>query len=271
MENQTTAPTSAPTLVQIDKELQDSLANLAAKHVTVSYTLVGILLVVLCFGAFGAYFAAKWVDKEVAQAQSAEKLFNQEQQTATMANQQYQQELASHNADRIQWAAQQVQLVQAYSTHNQVVTQQIKQVTQAGKSAQDAFADIHDAYKDNLTVSSASPQVSVDPASGEQMLAFPVSVVQQFTATKLDDDLQTANVANLDQQLSLEKQTNSTLTTDIAASQDDLTKQKAATQACSVALNDYKKVVVVSKFKKIMSGALKGVLFAGGIVIGHYL
>jgi hypothetical protein len=240
---------------------------------------------VLALGAVGAYFAAKWVDKEVAQAQAAEKLMVQYQkqaqvsdQQAQTANQQYLTELASHNADRVQWGIQQAKLLQAYTTSNQAVNQQIQQAVTPGKSAQDVYADLHGAFKDNPIVEGAALNVSTDPTSKEQLLTFSVPVVQQITATKLNLDLQLSNVGNLNQQLSLEKQANLSLTSDLTGAQTALTATQSALKAsqtaetqCEVTVKDYKKVVLPSKFKRIMGGALKGVIFVAGAALGHYL
>lgn len=264
-----TTPTS-PTSVSIDKELQDSLAALAHKHVTVSYTLVGVvvLMMLLCCG--GGYLALKVYEKEVARAEADEKTMQQDKSDYMALNQKLQTTLAQDAADRAAWAQQEARLVQQVNARNQVVNTQIVDVTKPGKSAEDAYADLHSAYKDNPTVESAPLSVSKDP-SGEQEMTFPVPAVQQFTATKLDRDRLFDNLDSTSQELTLEKQSNVTLTTDLnntKAAKDAL--QVTETQ-CETTVAAYKKVAVKSKFQKFLGGALKVVIFIGGVALGHYI
>lgn len=271
----TPATPAAPVLSTIDKDLQDSLASLAHKHVTVSYTLVGVLVLVLICGCIGAYFANGIFNKEVARAEADEKQMQQDKTDYTALNKTLTDTLAKDAADRTAWAQQVAQLVSQVAARNQVANQQITNVTQPGKSAEDAFADLHSAFKDNPTVESAALNVSKDPATGEQLMTFPVPAVQQFTATKIDRDRDAANLVSMGNELDLANQTNDSLKTDLTNTQAAKAKLETTEAACEKTVADYKKVVVPSRFKRILNGFFKGVTFVGGVavgaVIGHYI
>jgi hypothetical protein len=267
----TPTPATTSTALTTEQQLQASLAALANRHANVSYTLIGILILVLVVGGFGAYFANKFVDKEIAAAKTAEGLYDQQKVVAAQATELYQKELASHDADRTKWAQQEATLVTQYKTRTVYVQQQIAAVTAPGKSAQDVYADLHTAYKDNPPVASVPLAVSADPLTQEQLLTFPVTAVQQFTATKIDDDAQKENVDNLNQQLNLKQAANDSLTTDLASANGVIADDKVAIAAADKTIKDYKKVVAPSRFKRIMGGVLKGALFVGGVALGHYL
>ena len=265
-------PVPAPTIMNtIDKDLQDSLASLAHKHVTVTYVLIGVLVFVLALGGVGAYIGVKWVDASLARAEASEKLTAQYKTQYDALNLTYQNELAAHAADRAADAQKQAALISSMSNVNQKADTSIAKVLTPGKTATEAFADLKDAYKGTPSIGNLTLNVSKDSASGEQLLTFTVPEVQQVTATKLDRDRLTSNLDNVNQQLTLEKDKTTTLTSDLTNLQTAHTALIKTETQCETTVADYKKVVKPSKFKIVLGYALKGALFAGGIVIGHRL
>ena len=265
-----TPPVPTPTLVQIDKDLQDALAALAGKHVTVSYVVVGVLVLVLSLTGIGGYFALQQIDKAEARAEVAEKTMEQDKQQYTTALASYQQQLAADTADRAADAQKLAQLELSLVAINKTTQTQVNNVTTPGKSAQEAYVDLINAYKDNKTVSAVTLDTTTDP-SGEQLMAFPIPVVQQFSAIKIEGDGCKSDVVNLSEQLDVQKDENTTLNTDLTNNQKALGDlQKTETQ-CEATVKDYKKLTTPSKFKKIMGVALKVVLFIGGAALGHSL
>jgi predicted RND superfamily exporter protein len=275
----------------IDKELQASLAALAHKHVTVSYVLIGVIVFVLLLGCGGAYIASKIYDKEIARAEAAEKQSNILQQQAAAAQQlmvqyktesdakteQYTQQLEADKADRVRDAQTIASLQQQIQNRDAAAHQQETNVLAPGKSAQDAYNDLAGQFK--LT----TPFTPEKDKAGNDRISFLTPDVQQFTAAKIEANTSKADLAATNSELDAAKHTNVTLTNDLGNAQaalgaltrtesqcEDTVKQKNATiDEKNKTIADYKKAAGAGKWRKMLNGAEKVLLFVGGIYIGH--
>jgi septal ring factor EnvC (AmiA/AmiB activator) len=250
----------------INDELQAQLASLAHRHVNVSYTLIGVLVLILTFGGVGAYFAAKWVDRSLARAEKVEELYKQERATADQAVTDLKKQLA--DSQTAQAAAQKkIEDMQSQiSSNNQKAAAQKEEILKPGKTASEAYADAANHYK--LT----SPlDITQSADKTEQLLAFRIPDVQRFTATKVDLDTANANSVLKDQQLGQKDVQITNLKNDVAKSNDALTKMTAADDKCEIALQDYKKIAKRTKFQKILHGAWTGLKIGGALIAGYEL
>jgi regulator of replication initiation timing len=269
----------APT-VTVPQEILNKMVN---HHITLNYVIVLILFFVLTCGGVGAYYGLKGYDKLMQRAEASEKLMVQYEQSWKQADSQYQKEATEHAADRAQWATQiaaanakEAGLIQQLKDLNTKVDQSITAVLQPGKSAQEVFGDLKDSYKN--TPLPLTLNVSADPATKEQLLTFPITIVQQFTATKLDRDRLASNVDNLNQQITTKNQTidgltktNASLTTDFNALRADDDKLKLANGQCQDTVKKYKAVSVKTRWQKIWAGTKKGAEIAGALLAGYEL
>jgi regulator of replication initiation timing len=244
---------------------------------------VGILLLVLTCAGIGGWFGLRGYNKLMDRAEASEKLMVQYEQSWKQADSQYQKEATEHAADRAQWATQiaaanakEAGLIQQLKDLNTKVDQSITAVLQPGKSAQEVFGDLKDSYKN--TPLPLTLNVSADPVTKEQLLTFPITTVQQFTATKLDRDRLASNVDNLNQQITTKNQTidgltktNASLTTDFNALRADDDKLKLANGQCQDTVKKYKAVAVKTKWQKIWAGTKKGAEIAGALLAGYEL
>jgi hypothetical protein len=255
-----------PVMSQIDKQLQDSLAALAHKHVTMSYALIGMLAFILLLCGVGAYFGAKVYDRELARAEAAEKLMEQFKQTSDSDRAAAQAQIERDELQRQQDAQQIANLQSQILNRDNKATTDIANVLKPGKSAQDAFSDLAAHYKLQTPFT-----VSKNPNGPDQLLSFVTADVQTFTATKIHDDEMTGD--NRDKDAQLAKKDDS-----IRSLNDDLAKGKTAydallktDQQCQKTVDDYKKVAKKSKFRVMLDHAKEVLLFAGGVYLGHKL
>lgn len=277
----TPAPAPAPA-AQVTVP-QSVLTQMASHHITLNYVIVAILFFVLTCGGIGAYYGLKGYDKLMQRAEASEKLTIQYEQEWKQVDAQYQKEATEHAADRAQWATQiaaanakEAGLIQQLKDLNTKVDQSIIAVLQPGKSAQEVFGDLKESYKG--TPLPLALNVSADPQTKEQLLTFPITTVQQFTATKLDRDRLASNVDNLNQQITTKNQTidgltktNTSLTTDFNALKNDDDKLKLANTQCQDTVKKYKAVSVKTKWQKIWAGTKKGAEIAGALLAGYEL
>jgi septal ring factor EnvC (AmiA/AmiB activator) len=261
------APTSV-TYATIDKDLQDSLAALAHKHVHISYALIGVILLILALCSVGAYFGNKSWQKAMENAETAEK-----QMVADRA--QYQQTLASmqkqidtNNQHIAADQAREQSLINQINKRDAAANKTITNVLQPGKSATDAYADVATAYRG---IASFTQDIISDPATSEPLLAFPIPAVQHFTAAELAELRDSKDLADTQGQLAAERDKTANLTANFTNSTETLAKLQATEAQCEQTVADYKKVAKKSRFRKIMDGAIKVAIFAAGIAIGHQL
>jgi cell division protein FtsB len=258
---------------------------MASHHITVNYLVIGILVLVLACGGVGAYFGLKGYNKLMDRAEASEKLtvqyeqtWKESQQQVKAANDLYEKELTQHAADRAADAQRLLDLTKAMQALNANADKHISDVTQPGKSAEQAFIDLKDAYKTTALGGTLALSVTADKDSGEKLMSFPVPTVQQFTATKIDRDRLFDNVTNLNQQVGVKQKDLDSLgldfknlqTTYNTLKESDNQLQSANTQ-CLDTVKQYKKVAVKTKWQKIWAGTKTGLMVGVSLLAGYEL
>lgn len=248
----------------INDELQASLAALAHKHVTISYTLAVILAFVLTLGGVGAYLGAKWVDRAMARAEKAEELYHQDKAVSDKAITDLQTQLAQSKEAQAAAEARQAELQKEITVIAANAQKQKDEVLKPGKTASEAYADTAAHYK-----LSSPLNIVESPDKSEQLLAFRIPDIQQMTATKIDDDAAHQTITAKDQQLAEKDKEISSLQLDKSSALNALGKLQTTDAQCEDALKKYKTIAKVSRFKKILKGAIKGVEIGGALVLGY--
>ena len=264
---------------------QEVLNNLVSHHVTINYLLVGILLFVLVCGGVGAYIGLQSYDKAMQRAEASEALMVQyeqnwkdSQQQVKAANDRYEKEAIQHAADRAADAQKLLSLTKAFQTLNANADQHIHDVVQPGKTSEQVFSDLKDAYKMTPSGSALALSVTADKDSGEKLLSFPVPIVQQFTATKLDRDRLFDSTVNLNQQIILKQKDLDSTALDLGnlrISYDTLMdsdgKLQMANTQCQETVKNYKTVAKKTKWQKFLAGAERGGEIALALLGGYEL
>ena len=156
--------------------------------------------------------------------------------------------------------------------------QHMHDVTQPGKSAEQAFLDLKDAYKMTPFGSTLTLNAAADKDSGEKLMSFPVPMVQQFTSTKIDRDRLFDNVGNLTQQVAVKQKSLDSLGMDLTNLQTTYNALKTsdnqlqlANGQCLDTVKKYKQVAVKTKWQKIWAGTKKGGEIALALLGGYEL
>lgn len=230
--------------------LQTEVSALAQKHITVSYLLVAVLVVVLGLASVGGYLAFKFADRQIARAEVSEQRFE-------AAQKDFQKQLADNTAQRAQDTKQQDVIVKVVDTRDATADKTINQVLSPATTPQDALTGLGSAYKGTLELS----QTAVTP---DGKLSFPLHAVQEFTATKIDRDRLFADRDDIKTALGLEQDKTKSLTA-------DLTGAKGTLSDCQDTVKKYKSAAKASVFKRVVKGAGIAVLVAASFYLGHKL
>lgn len=251
----------------ISKDLQDSLADLAHKHVHVSYALIGIIVVVLAVGGVFAYFSNAAYERAMQRAEASETLMQQYKAQSDSTIKQYQQALADNQAARAADTQKIMDLEKQIASQNAAAQIAIGNALKPGKSAQEAYGDLVGAYKGIL-----NPALNLSKdTNGEQLLGFRVPEVQRFTADKIDLDNKTKVTDQQVEELKTKDKTIASLNADLANGDAALTDLRKTDAQCQQTVADYKKVAKKSRFRKILDGFIKGAIFVAGVELGHKL
>lgn len=257
---------------EVHNALLTQYQTLAHKHVTISYTLIGILALVLVGGGFGAFFAAKWVDRALARAEKSEQLYLADKKVSDQAIADLKTQLADSEKARAAAEQKAADLQKQANTIAAVSNQQQQQVLKPGKTASEAYADAKAAYGAAI---STPINIVESPDKTEQMLAFRIPDIQQMTATKIDDTAQKQIVVVKDGIIATKQGEIDGLKKDLATSQDALGKLQTTEKQEHDALEKYKSVAKKSKFKRILGGFWKGTqtvaIAVAAFELGHKL
>lgn len=228
--------------------LHQQLSALAQKHVTVSYTLIGALVLLMLLLGAGGYIGLKFADKQLARAEASEQRFQQAQKDL-------QSQITAHDAQRSDDTQKQNVIVKVVHDTDTSTDAKIAQVLQP-KTAQQALSDLDDAYGSELNLKDT-------PLNGN-LLSFPVTTVQQFSASKLDRDRLSADLNNYKGLLTFEQDKTKTLTADLGKANGTLT-------VCQQTVEDYKKAAKVGRLKKFLHAAGGTAVTIGAAVFGFEL
>jgi hypothetical protein len=244
--------------------LMDQVHSLAKKHFQISGLLIVVLVGVLTLGGFGAYFGAKWVDRALARAEKSEELYKADKAVSDKSISDLKTQLSASDAARAASDERVKNLQNQLGDISKRQQDDKNNILKPGKTATDAFTDANKEYK--LT----SPlDIVQSPDKTEQLLAFRVPDVQLFSATKVDLDAALATIKVKDGIISEREGKIKTLTDDLAKTNSTLADLQKTDKQCQDALDKYKNVAKVTKFKKILHGAIKGLEIGGAIVLGY--
>jgi len=220
------------------------LSALAHKHAHVSFGLIGVVVLVLVLACGGGYLALNLFDRALDKQDAKYAVF--------VDNQKAMQEQLRQDAQTIaNLSMQQQQKVVVIHDRDQKTDKQISDVTRPDKPLEQVGRDF-------------GGQFGFEPVRAGDLFQFTAPQVQGFTALKIDRERLFSDYADQSNVLKLEQQKNGILTSDVAL----LTKNNEEANKQLVA---YKKLAHRSKFKKFLGGALKVVIFVGGVYIGRKL
>lgn len=240
----TTPAVSTP--ADIQTELLAQVRALSTHHVTVSYTLIGVLLVVLALASFGGWLGLKAYDHAIARAEAAEAKYDADEKSWAAT-------LAQHDAQRAADAQQEAQLLaQIASRDKQAPPLVIQAGLKPDATAQQAALALGAA---------AGGQVAPTVTQDNRIAVMPVES-QEITLDLLAGTKAEGDLKDTQSLLDLKNKDNTSLSNDLAQCKTENTEaNKVITQ--------YKKAAKRSKFRSFLNGTEKvGLLVLGGY-IGH--
>lgn len=251
----------------ISNDLQASLADLAHKHVHVSYALIGVIVCVLALGGVFAFYSNKSYEKAMERAEAAEKQMLLYKQQSDDSNKQFQSQLATDQAQRAADTQKIMDLESKISAQQAAANAAIGNALKPGKSAQEAFTDLSGAYKGVL-----APALNLSKDDkGEQLLGFRVPEVQRFTADKIDLDSTKNVLSEKQQELVTKDGTIVSLNKDLKAASDNYSALSTTELKCEETVKAYKAVAVKTRWQKIWAGTKKGLEIGAAILAGYKL
>lgn len=235
-------------LAQIDK--------LSQRHVTVSYTVVAALVVVVGLAGVGGWLGLRSYERQVLRAEAIETKYQDAQKA-------FSEQLAANNAERAQDAKASAALLVQIA--NRAVAPP-PPVVQAGLAVSAPAEGVSDALQSVYPTLGAIKVIPTSPgaSSASPQLAVTIPQGQLFIQTKLDLNKATGDLADTSELLSLANRDKSTLSKDLDQCTDLNLKANDTISA-------YKKVAVKSKWRKILDGIEKVGLVLGGAALGRAL
>jgi hypothetical protein len=222
------------------------LAALGHKQAHVTFATLGTLLLVVVMMLTGGFFALRSYDRQLDKADAR---YEQVQEHEKILE----KKLEDSNKQIQDLSAQQAQKTIIIDKRDKTADQKIADATKPDKTAEDVTED-------------AKNYLGTIPkfVSDGNLLAFKVTEVQGFVATKIDRDRLFGDLTDTKAILVAEKQKTTTLTGDKVLLQTQLDEANGS-------LKEYRKVAHKGKFKKFLGGATKVGLVLGGIWLGHQL
>lgn len=224
------------------QHLQAQFVALAHKHASVSFWLIGTLVLVMGLMGFGGYEALKSFDAQLARAEQREAQYNTDRKT-------WQDALAQHDAERVADATK------IASLEAQVAARDKKPLPPPVTTPDEAVAGLQAAYSD-------VPAFGAPQATPDGKVAVNVPQAQILITTKLDLNRLKLDLTDEKAIVDLQKQTNASLS-------KDLTGCQALNVEANKTIADYKKLAKKSRWQKFLSGAEKVGLVLGGMYVGH--
>lgn len=216
---------------------QQLIASLTAKHASVSYMALAILAVVIILAVVGGWLALRSGDAAVARADAQNVIF-QAQQKDFMA------QLAANGVARDAIVAEQSQII-ANMSQRQVIVQQKVAAVKTITTQPEAVSALNSAY-----------HFVFDPTNVPQLNLITTTKIERDSfETNLNDET-ALYVSETQKTFSLSK---------------DLTTCTTTLATCNQTVADYKKAVSKTKFQKFLGGAVKVLIFAGGVYLGKKL
>lgn len=244
---------------------ESEVSALAHRHVTLTYSILGVLVLTLALAAFGGWLSIRGYERALQRAEAAEAVSKQREDAFNVQFKAFQDQIAKDAADRAQAQAQQDALIAKITTRDK---QPVPVVIQTGLKA-DATAE--DA-KNALGAVFSTPVAPVAPTvTSDGKVAVTVKEAQEITSAGFDGQRAEADLRDTVSLYTLEKTKTTSLSNDLNQCQAGLTEAKATVKAQDTTIADFKKAAKRSRFQKFLSGAEKALLLVGGIYIGHKL
>jgi hypothetical protein len=234
----------------VQADLVAHISALSKHHLSLSFGVIGVLVLVLAVMCVGGYLGLKSYEGQLARAEAAEKQYNADRKDLTA------QLTASKSVQDTATKAQQV-IVKVVHDRDVATDKKIADVTAPNKSAQEALSDLSAAYHGTIL---ADPNA----ITADGRLVFPVFTVQGFTATRIDRDRLSDDLKSSADNLAQEQKKTESLAKDVAAA------NKAVADA-QPAIAAYKKIAKHSRLRAFGAGALKVGIFVAGVYAGRKL
>lgn len=246
--------TSPPPVSSDIAILQAQFSSLAHKHLTVSYTLVGIIVLILALAGGGGYLALRAFDAQLARAEAREASYDVDRKA-------FVDHLAADAADRTRNQAAQVVLARNISNRDTKADQAIQVAVKPDASLESTASALTDAYSDVVGFGHVDvlPDSTTLHGAGIELAGHQA---QQIVAYKIDRDRLSADLGDLRTSYTLEQASNTSLSNDLVQCKDLSVKAEAV-------IAGYKKIAKRGKFRVFLGGAEKVLLVAGGMYLGH--
>jgi hypothetical protein len=235
---------------ELQAQMLAHITELGHRHVTLSYTVIGVLVLVLLLCGVGGYIGLRSYEAQMQRAEVLEKRYLDDRKTL-------EDQLTKSVEQRAADTQKQSVIVKVVHDRDTTTDAHIAAVTAPGKAPLDALRDLSEAYKGTIPVSPLA-------VTTDGQLVFPVLTVQGFTGTKLDRDRLDADLTAEKTLFSLEQGKTTTLTA-------DLVQCKKTVDDAKPAIDAYKKIAKHSKLKKFFGGAAKVGIFLAGVYAGRKL
>lgn len=230
------------------QHLQTQFVALAHKHATVSYGLIGVLVVVLALAGIGGYIAVRFADVQLARAEKAEQQYNADRKA-------WQDQLAADQAERVQDAQRQQVLGQQIAARDKGADKAITEALKPDASLPVIESGLRTAFKSVPGFDAPLPLNGVYIELGGLQ-------AQQITAYKIDHDRLFGNLTDTKNDLKLEQDKTASLSKDLGGCEAENVEAKKV-------IDGYKNAAKVSRFRKFLGGAEKVAIFAAGAYLGH--
>lgn len=242
--------------------VQSEVSALAHKHITLTWGVLGVLVIALMIAVLGGFAGYKSYEKALQRAEAAEQRFEQKDQQYQQMIADFQKQLTADAAERQAATDKQNQLqAQIDQRARQPLPAVVSAGLQTNATAEQAAAALQSAIPE-LGVVEASPDGKVSSTVTQTQAIITVAVAGQRAEADLKD---TQTLYGLEQSKS------TSLSKDLTSCQSTLSGANASLDDAKKTISAYKKAAKRSVFRKILDGAEKMALFAGGVYLGHRL
>ena len=237
---------ATPTIIP---NIQSEVAALAHRHLTLTYGLVGTLVLMLALMGLGGYLGLKAFDTQLARQEVRDAQYQSDRKT-------FLDQLTAHDSERAA-QAQQIADLEAQIAHRDA--KPLPPAVQAGLKPDATFEQAKTALEQAYVDTPSFGTLNID-TGGSIALSVPQS--QQVIQTKINLDTTRGDLKDTQSIVDLQKQANVSLTNDLGACKDLNVKAEAD-------IAGYRKLAKRSRWQKFIGGAEKVMLLAVGGYIGH--
>lgn len=228
--------------------IQSELSTLAQKHVTLSYAILGVLVLAMFVACLGGYMGLRGYEKALAHAQAVEQTFEQKDQQYQQMIVSFQQQLAQDSADRQAATAKQTQLAaQIAARAKQPPSPVVQTGLQPDATAQEAGNALG-------AIFSAPGSPVVPMATPDGKVSVSVKEAQEMASLGLDGERSEADLKDEVGLYTLEQSKFSSLQKDLTSCQSTLSGANTSLDDAKKAIEAYKKAATKTKLQKVWNG-----------------